>query len=132
MRDRKFRGMDLQGTWYYGNLSVLLRDLRSVKAGSYISNSAGFPFAYAVRPETIGQNTGLKDKNGKEIYEGDIVSKKLSEGIQYLKVVEFKKICQPGAGSDGYYHAIGYDRYDKSKIVGNIYENPELLKDGAK
>jgi len=58
--------MDVYGNWHYGNLAVLPEDVRHLKKGHYISNEAGLPFAYQVRPETVGQYTGLK-----EMYEGD-------------------------------------------------------------
>lgn len=68
MREIKFRGRTLQGNWVYGLLS------RTDEHGWTISNKAGKPFAYKIRPETIGQYTGLKDKNGdKEVYEYDII-----------------------------------------------------------
>lgn len=65
-REIKFRGMDVEGNWHIGNLAILPEDVRHLKKGHYISNEAGLPFAYQVRPETVGQYTGLK-----EMYEGD-------------------------------------------------------------
>lgn len=62
------------------------------------------------------QFTGLLDKNGKEIYEGDIVS---SEGWNN-QVVEWKEGMQP------YFQY--YQDSEDMEIIGNIYENPELLK----
>ena len=85
-----------------------------------------------VYPETVGQYTGLTDKNGKKIFEGDIVKINLYEPsrfyeIGYIKYDYFKTrfvFCT----DEGDY---GIDITCVFEVIGNIHDNPELLKGGA-
>jgi len=79
----------------------------------------------------ILQYTGLKDKNGKEIYEGDIIRANFAD-IKYKEIKEFKSEVMFGYGQ--FYvcdNSIVYPVFDifaHIEIIGNIYENPELLE----
>jgi uncharacterized phage protein (TIGR01671 family) len=78
------------------------------------------PYFYEVIPETVGQYTCLTDKNGKKIFEGDIVTN--SCGIK--ETVEFYK--------GRYYPFIAFPEYNcwdekECEVIGNIHDNPELL-----
>ena len=79
-------------------------------------------------PDTIGQLTGLKDKNNKEIYEGDIIEYYL---VTVLMVGEEPKKETQVIKYDSKYCSFRplwhIDALEKIKVIGNIYENPELI-----
>jgi len=79
------------------------------------------------------QYTGLKDKNGKEIYEGDIISTDLDRpfNIVVFRNGAFMFQCHDN-GKDYYDYMFSVDeesdRWEYGEVIGNIYENPELMK----
>lgn len=95
-----------------------------------------------VLPETVGQYTGLTDKNGKKIFEGDIVSTKykLGRGGYYVFEVYYNEnLCQFALtiNSGSYTKNKQYDwlqltslKANKVEVIGNVHDNPELLKGG--
>lgn len=90
-----------------------------------------------VIPETIGQYTGLKDKNGKEIYEGDILTWSRNGIESSLLVIEYKHGAFGYTYSEGCFYALAgnfnftfnpFDNDNRFQIIGNIHDNPELIK----
>lgn len=127
MREILFRGKRLDnGEWVYGDL--LTKD----KNGNYcprIKNSESYPFSFQVDPTTVGQFTGLYDKNGNKIFEGDIL---VSETIMH-KIVWNDEWAKFQAISESIYSPSSLNQewinmYGKV-VIGNIHDNPELLKE---
>ncbi len=90
-------------------------------------DSSGSNLAYA---EAIMQSTGLLDKNGKEIFEGDILGKSLKDKLPVQVIYVDKFACYDLAYLPINEHAesLYYKVAEKYRVIGNIYENPELLK----
>lgn len=133
-REIKFRGKRLDnGEWLYG--SLLQGEAQSVIA-TIKDNSINVHDCFEVVPETVGQFTGLLDRNGKEIYEGDIITVKGG----YPRVVLWDKMMWALMPTEYYHDEVfwvmnlqhpGVDWWeefaDEFEIIGNIYDNPDLL-----
>ena len=139
MREIKFRGLGINGGWYYGLFFKSLGAKGQLPKGFYLSIAVGIPWAYQIRPETVGQYTGLKDKNGKEIYEGDILESKVYvPGCENnpkfwprldRQKVEYKRLYDSEYDSNynmGFTVWMDGEKENGYEVIGNIYENPKL------
>ncbi len=133
MREIKFRGQQINTKqWVYG---YLYRE----KGLYLICENIRYAEAEPIFLDTVGQYTGLKDKNGKEIYEGDII------------LYEDWEMCYEGGGNDNFINKgiveyipknccfnvterqtaeladVLYEGNETLEVIGNIYENKDLL-----
>ena len=100
----------------------------------YISNKAGSPFAFEVRPDTICQCTGLKDKNGKLIWENDVVgfwdTYSTENGQAEMDCIG-KVVWDDETISFQVTNRLSSESYevlDECSVIGNIFDNPQLLE----
>lgn len=129
MRTIKFRAKDFGGVWYYGSLGYSnIHTKIYFQTGNDLAKVMDWVY---VNQETIGQFTGLYDAHGKRIYEGDILKWKADNrlyavifkwGMFYASV----EVCNQEIYGGFPLHGLTDD--EACEIVGNIYDNPELLK----
>ena len=131
-RTIKFRGKSIYSEdWLYGSLVKIEKDryavippLNNIEIGKSIG-------MYEVYPETVGQFTGLLDKDGKEIYEGDILHT-ITFGFnpeEYTAIILYRNCSfQLSNGRNLFYFGQSdLTKMDDTIVIGNIYDNPELI-----
>jgi uncharacterized phage protein (TIGR01671 family) len=134
-REIKFRGKRLANDeWCYGSLLVWANGECTILEKSDSSNAV---WKREIDPNTVGQFTGLYDKNGKEIYEGDILmcigQREDNKGRKYFRKVSFKNgsFCMsvPEYNIDSYLNNHIVNGKLNWEVIGNIYDNKELLEE---
>lgn len=129
MREILFRGKHSEKSmWDYGDLYI---DHGKVYIGSR-DTMHGVRVYGEVIPETVGQYTGLTDKNGTKIFEGDIVKLRL-----LAAKMEWKGVCEYRNGAFGLAWQYAGERYctfagtcnAEYEVLGNIHDNPEMMED---
>lgn len=124
MREILFRGKRVDdGKWVYGHY-VYQYGANIIYLPDGVDEYGGFDY-YHINPETVGQYTGLCDKNGKNgkmIFEGDIVN--FSNILYYIVFADgCFRICR-----NGQYSYTLHNLHSAFEVIGNIHDNPELLK----
>ena len=142
MREILFRGKSKEtGKWIEGNLIHRTRFYGSSTDDYHIIYGGEFHCDFydseEVIPKTVGQYTGLTDKNGTKIFEGDIVKhyNNSDDGFDIGTIYWDERFNQWRRTSVGNFHhksftyVINYTC--EYEVIGNIHDNPELLKGGA-
>jgi len=117
MRDTKFRA------WHKGS--------KYNRKGEMLHGTPRQVFSWLEdgQPIELMQFTGLLDKNGKEIYEGDIVSFKYQDLTDIYKIFWQENECAFVCEKDDPYNFLSPCIWGQTEIIGNVWENPQLIKE---
>ena len=137
MREILFRGKTLAGKWIEGayyKQELFYGDKEDahviITSNEILTYDQALEFSVCV-PETIGQYTGLIDKNGKKIFEGDIIKSCEYDDIYFVKYCAddnypaFDVVPEMNIECNGLSHL---HIVEGIEVIGNIHDNPELLE----
>lgn len=132
MREILFRGKTRLGEWVQGNYEYFPLDDGTMHTMISVWGKS----LYDVIPETVGQYTGLTDKNGTKIFEGDILSYEYGDLKKRGFVFYYDRGAKFGIKENDKHDNLSllHDTQVKAwniKVIGNIHDNPELMKEGA-
>ena len=124
MREILFRGKGIDDNWYYGVPLVFTED--------YVCMTTPHTYNKTVEMHTVGQYTGLTDKNGTKIFEGDILQFAYTgdnKGVEGIASVVFES-GKFGVLWGWHKEFVCLDGFANTtvEVIGNIHDNPELLK----
>ena len=140
MREILFRGKAnseiRDGEWVYGSLLAESENTFPIIARSYDNDEdwLGIDLWDTVEPQTVGQFTGMCDKNDRKIFEGDIMTFE-AFGFKYIGIVQIIDgnatiLCDNQISPKGSPFLDDATKRYNAIIIGNIHDNPELLKGG--
>lgn len=124
MREILFRGK-FGNEWKYGFLSIEPKGL--VIKEPYKNESSNM---WHIDADTVGQYTGLTDKNGTKIFEGDIIDFLYRSGYDDYGIVQYDADeTEFGFVYNSIYEGLGrHYRSEDIEVIGNIFDNPELVR----
>jgi len=134
MREIRFRGKRIDnGEWVYGYM--IGNDVIVGEIVEFSDEYFNTEFWYKVDPETVGQYTGLKDRNGREIYEGDIVRFFFFDNVKEL-ISPVEQVVECGTGHYIRLQGRGYFSLNPTvidrnyvEVIGNTWEDGGMLDD---
>ena len=141
MREIKFRGKsENNGEWLYGGIEINVQKHFAI----IYDERTPYDNEYSVIPESVGQYTGLKDDNGREIFEGDIIKLQLISKYAIDNRIVRVEFGNPNGAYDWGYQIVPLGNFPYRKdillwietetdavrveVIGNTHDNPELIK----
>jgi hypothetical protein len=134
-------GSPVDGQWVYGGVLQGVGDFSVIYGGKNENDPSEGLDKWCVYTDTLGQFTGLLDKNGTQIFEGDIVHILGNQTVEAWKCVNYVALIAFLDGGfcaiDGTIEEHGFRRYTLARldfdmeVIGNIHDNPNLLEEDA-